>query len=205
MRLQSVAPLVRLAFLAFSPAFALSVRAAEMELRGEIVDSANGKLVAARVYVRHADGRHFFVESAAERGSAVVYDKTNWINARSFEKHTTISAHPFKAKLPPGQGVKLLSLERLEEMNRRAILAAFPLLTAGLLVGIAMQLQSGSYWEGWTSPKILSVVGLWLVFAILLYVRYAVHVRGKQVAWLTLMAFALLILALGSAHPLLSK
>jgi ABC-type transport system involved in cytochrome c biogenesis permease subunit len=116
-----------------------------------------------------------------------------------------VQVHRLKAKLPPGQGVRLLSLERLEEMNRRGILAAFPLLTAGLLVGIAMQMQSGSYWEGWTSPKILSVVGLWLVFAILLYVRYAVHARGKQVAWLTLMAFALLILALGSAHPLLAK
>src|SRR5262245_480089 len=39
-------------------------------------------------------------------------------------------------KLPPTQGFHLLNLERLETMNRRAILAAFPLLTAGLLAGI---------------------------------------------------------------------
>ncbi len=113
-----------------------------------------------------------------------------------------VQAHRLKAKLPPGQGLRLLSLERIEEMNRRAILLAFPLLTAGLLVGIALQMQGEPFWEGWTSPKILSVVGLWLVFAILLYLRYGVHVRGRQVAWLTVVAFVLLVMALVSpVHP----
>ena len=113
-------------------------------------------------------------------------------------------AHRLKAKLPPGQGMRLLSLERLEEMNRRAILLAFPLLTLGLLVGIALQLQHDSFLDGWTSPKILSAVGLWLVFAILLYLRYGIHARGRQVAWLTMVAFGLLVLALVSpVHPFL--
>src|SRR4051812_35472199 len=107
-----------------------------------------------------------------------------------------------RAKVPPGQGMKLLSLERLEVMNRRAILWAFPLLTAGLLIGVALQWHQGSFLEGWDSPKIVSALGLWLVFAILLYLRYGAHVRGRQVALLTLLAFALLLFALVSpVHP----
>jgi ABC-type uncharacterized transport system permease subunit len=100
-------------------------------------------------------------------------------------------------KLPPSQGVPLFSLERLEQMNRRAILAAFPLLTGGLLVGIVLQFTAGV--QDWFSLRILSVVCLWLVFAILLYLRYFVHVRGRQLALWTMFAFAILMIALISS------
>ena len=113
-----------------------------------------------------------------------------------------VQVHRLRAKLPPGQGMKMMSLERLESMNRWGILLAFPLLTAGLGVGIALQMHRGTFLQGWDSPKILSVLGLWLVFAILLYLRYGVHARGRQVAWLTMVAFAILIIALLSpVHP----
>ncbi len=109
-----------------------------------------------------------------------------------------------RAKLPPSQGMKLLSLERLEAMNRRAILWAFPLLTAGLLVGVALQIEHGDFGAGWTSPKILSSLGLWAVFAILLYLRYGIHARGRLVALLTMLAFAVLLCALvAPPHPFL--
>jgi ABC-type transport system involved in cytochrome c biogenesis permease subunit len=100
-------------------------------------------------------------------------------------------------KLTPNQGLPLFSLERLEQMNRRALLAAFPLLTAGLLVGIVLQFTAGV--QDWFSLRILSVVCLWLVFAILLYLRYFVHVRGRQLALWTMFAFAILVLALVSS------
>jgi ABC-type uncharacterized transport system permease subunit len=105
-----------------------------------------------------------------------------------------------KAKLPPGQGLSLMSLERLELMNRRAILASFPLLTAGLLAGFALQARDGVMADGWLSPKILSVVGLWIVFAILLVLRYAIHARGRQMAIWTMVAFAILLVALIFPH-----
>jgi ABC-type transport system involved in cytochrome c biogenesis permease subunit len=103
-----------------------------------------------------------------------------------------------RAKVPPGQGMKLLSLERLEAMNRRAILWAFPLLTAGLLVGVALQIHRGDFGQDWDSPRIVSGLGLWMVFAILLYLRYGVHARGRQVALLTMLAFVVLICLLVS-------
>jgi ABC-type uncharacterized transport system permease subunit len=102
-----------------------------------------------------------------------------------------------QAKLPPSQGVPLFNLERLELMNRRAILWSFPFLTAGLLAGFALQVDYGL---DWFNVRILSVVGLWIVFAILLYLRYWAHVRGRQLALWTMFAFAILVLALISPH-----
>src|SRR5205823_6185599 len=52
-----------------------------------------------------------------------------------------VQARRLRSKMLPGKGVRLLSLERLEEMNRRAIILAFPLLTAGMLVGAVLMLH----------------------------------------------------------------
>jgi ABC-type transport system involved in cytochrome c biogenesis permease subunit len=112
-----------------------------------------------------------------------------------------VQASRLRAKIPPGQGLRLLSLERLEEMNRRAIILAFPLLTAGVLIGIVLILQAGTDSPlNWTDPKILSTAVLWLVFAILLYLRYGFHLRGRRVALLTIAAFFLLLFTLATSH-----
>src|SRR5262249_25738239 len=66
-----------------------------------------------------------------------------------------VQARRLRAKVMPGPGMRLLSLERLEEMNRRAINLAFPLLTAGVLVGAALMLYRSEQIQGWTDPKVL--------------------------------------------------
>jgi ABC-type transport system involved in cytochrome c biogenesis permease subunit len=110
-----------------------------------------------------------------------------------------------KAKVPPRQGMKLLSLERLETMNRRAINWAFPLLTAGLLVAVIRALQNQEDFVSWTNPKLLSIAVLCVVCAILVYLRYALHIGGRQAAVWTIFAFVLLLLSLISpVHPLVS-
>jgi ABC-type uncharacterized transport system permease subunit len=112
-----------------------------------------------------------------------------------------VQSYRLKTKQMPSQGLRLWSLERLEAMNRRAIVLAFPLLTAGLLVAIAEMLEKpyeGQSLENW---KVLSTIALWIVFAILLYLRYRVHAGARQVALLTIVAFALMLLALISVHP----
>jgi ABC-type transport system involved in cytochrome c biogenesis permease subunit len=114
-----------------------------------------------------------------------------------------VQSHRLKSKAMPGHGLKLLSLERLETMNRRAVVAAFPLLTAGLLVGIALMGQQADGYTEWSHWKIIGTVVLWLVFAILLYLRFAVHVRGRRMALLTIVAFSLLLITLALAHPFL--
>jgi ABC-type transport system involved in cytochrome c biogenesis permease subunit len=84
-------------------------------------------------------------------------------------------------------------------MNRRAINLAFPLLTAGVLVGGALMLH-GAPLQGWSDPKVLGGIALWLVFALLLYLRYGVHLRGRRLAQLTIMAFMLLVFTLAASH-----
>src|SRR5262249_21431104 len=75
-----------------------------------------------------------------------------------------VQAHRLKTKTLPGKGVRLMSLERLESMIRHAIVTAFPLLTAGVLVGVALLIPRWSQ-VAWLDPRILSTAALWLVFA----------------------------------------
>jgi len=113
-----------------------------------------------------------------------------------------VQARRLRSKVLPGQGMKLLSLERLEEMNRRAILLAFPLLTSGVVVGMALLAHAAGGVRSWTDPRVLTAGVLWVLFAVLLYLRYSLHVRGRRVAILTIVAFVLLVVTLAVPHSL---
>jgi ABC-type transport system involved in cytochrome c biogenesis permease subunit len=112
-----------------------------------------------------------------------------------------VQSHRLRRKSPGTGGLRLLSLERLETMNRRAISAAFPLLTVGLLVGAALGYQRLGTTGPWLTPKVLGTVGLWLANAVLLILRYSWHARGRWLAFGTLGAFAILLIALATVHP----
>ncbi len=71
-------------------------------------------------------------------------------------------------------------------MNRRALNLAFPLLTAGLLVGALLLPKAPEVSDSWLSLKILSTAGLWLVFLVLLYLRYGAHVPARRLAALSI-------------------
>jgi ABC-type transport system involved in cytochrome c biogenesis permease subunit len=111
-----------------------------------------------------------------------------------------IQARRLKNKALPGTGIRLLSLERLEQMNRRAINWSFPLLTAGVLVGAWLMFHRANAWPSWADPRILGSVVLWLVFAVVLYLRYGIGLRGRRLAIMTIVAFALLLVTLVSEH-----
>lgn len=57
--------------------------------------------VPCRLYIEGEDGKFYFAKSASPEGSAVIYDVKR--NPLSLEQHTTLSAHPFVAELPPGK------------------------------------------------------------------------------------------------------
>jgi hypothetical protein len=86
-------------------------------LTGEVVDAATGRGLAARVYLQRDDGRWFFPESASPQGSALRYERRNWINTNAVEYHTTLSAHPFRVELEPGRYT--LTVERGKEFRPR--------------------------------------------------------------------------------------
>jgi ABC-type transport system involved in cytochrome c biogenesis permease subunit len=112
-----------------------------------------------------------------------------------------VQARRLRTKVPPGRGLRLLSLERLEAMNRRAVTAAFPLLTVGIVLGAALLFQSADRLAGWSDPRVLATGVLWVVFALMLFLRYGYHLRGRQVALLTIATFLLLLGCLTLAHP----
>lgn len=105
-------------------------------------------------------------------------------------------ANRLKHKRPPRFGVVLPSLEQTERLNRSAITLAFPLLTFGLLIGLALIVaERGASGPpiGWTDPKVISAAVMWLVFAVLLNARFRPAMRGPRVMLLTVVAFAFLV------------
>jgi ABC-type transport system involved in cytochrome c biogenesis permease subunit len=104
-----------------------------------------------------------------------------------------------KSKRPAPSGLALPSLEQSERVNREAITIAFPLLTFGLLIGMILSAQPRSpggeaaFTLRWTDPKVVSALGMWLVFAVLLHARFRPALRGRSVMVLTIVAFAFLL------------
>jgi ABC-type uncharacterized transport system permease subunit len=104
-----------------------------------------------------------------------------------------------KSKRPSRFGFSLPSLEQSERVNRGAITIAFPLLTFGLLIGLVLSVKTRDLTGGpginlsWSDPKVVSALGMWLVFAGLLHARFSPAMRGRSVMVLTIVAFALLV------------
>lgn len=86
---------ILLALLVASP-----LRAAE--LRGRIIDAVTGQPVAARLYLSDESGRWHQAQSSDPTGRALAY-AVERPATRSSEVHTTLSAHPFHADIPPGK------------------------------------------------------------------------------------------------------
>jgi ABC-type transport system involved in cytochrome c biogenesis permease subunit len=112
-----------------------------------------------------------------------------------------VQARRLRNKVNPGRVVPMLSLERLETMNRRAVTLAFPLLTAGLLLGSVLLRHGHGLGDNWLSLKVVSAAGLWVVFVVLVYLRYGTNVPPRRLALLAVAAFVLLVVALAAAHP----
>jgi ABC-type transport system involved in cytochrome c biogenesis permease subunit len=106
-----------------------------------------------------------------------------------------------RRKRPPFGGVQLLNLERLETMNRRAVVAAFPFLTVGLILGAVLLKSNHDVGMNWWSFKVLGTAGLWAVFLVLMYLRYSHSVSARRMAWLSLAAFLLTVVVLAAVHP----
>ena len=110
-----------------------------------------------------------------------------------------IQSNRLKHKRPPRFGFALPSLEQSERLNRGAISLAFPLLTAGLLIGVILTIvlnQAEGVRIGWTDPKVVSTIAMWVVFALLLHARYRPEMRGRRVMLLSVLAFLFLAFSL---------
>lgn len=68
-----------------------------------VEDAETRHPIPARLYLRSDSGTWYYFNSATRDGSAVRYEKQNWINKRSIEYHTTVTAHPSVARVPSGK------------------------------------------------------------------------------------------------------
>ena len=55
--------------------------------------------------------------------------------------------------------------------------------------------------QNWLSLKVLGTSGLWFVGVLLLVMRYAGHVPARRLAWLSILAFTLMVVSLAASHP----
>lgn len=83
--------------------------------RVEVVDAATGRPLPCRVTIRGPGGSWWFPASESPDGSAVPYRKPAIGRPEIAERHTTLSAHPFAVRLPPGRYA--ITVERGKEYH----------------------------------------------------------------------------------------
>ncbi|GFE62536.1 c-type cytochrome biogenesis protein CcsB [Geobacter sp. AOG2] len=77
----------------------------------------------------------------------------------------------------------------LDDLNYRAIMVGFPLLTLGIITGAAWANYAwGTYWS-WDPKETWSLI-VWFVYAAFLHARFTRGWVGKKAAWLSIIGFA---------------
>ncbi len=112
-------------------------------------------------------------------------------------------ARRLKRKLPRLSGPRLPSLEWLQQTNGRAMIVAVVMLAVGVAAGMILNLirRSGPGDRlPWHDPFVLAtlVMLVWLLLAVVVGGLYKPAARGRKVAYLTVVSFILLVLALGA-------
>ena len=108
--------------------------AQDVTVRGQIVDADSGQPIPARLYIQGDNRQWYFAQSDSPDGSAVHYKKQPPHIPQSVEMHTTLSKHPFRVELPPGQYTFRVergkeTVPRIQQVNvgRQPLELSFPL------------------------------------------------------------------------------
>lgn len=97
----------------------------------------------------------------------------------------------------------LPSTDVLDDMNYRAIMIGFPLLTLGIMTGSAWANYAwGSYWS-WDPKETWSLI-VWFIYAAFLHARLTRGWVGKRAAWLSICGFAATLFCYLGVNLLLS-
>jgi cytochrome c-type biogenesis protein CcsB len=95
------------------------------------------------------------------------------------------------------------SIKVLDDLNYRAIMIGFPLLTLGIITGAAWANYAwGTYWS-WDPKETWSLI-VWFVYAAFLHARFTRGWVGKRAAWLSIIGFAATIFCYLGVNLLLS-
>jgi len=89
---------------------------------------------------------------------------------------------------------RLPSLETLDQLNYRALSWGFPLLTLGIITGAVWGKYSwGSFWS-WEPREVFSLI-VWMLYAGLLQARLVAGWRGRRLATVTIIGFAVVLVS----------
>ena len=103
------------------------------------------------------------------------------IKAGSEESAEKPAGNALLAMFPP--------IKVLDDLNYRAIMVGFPLLTLGIITGAAWANYAwGTYWS-WDPKETWSLI-VWFVYAAFLHARITKGWVGKRAAWLSIVGFA---------------
>ena len=126
---------VRAWILALSIFGAVTLSAADkaapaIRVEGEIIDADTDRPLPARIHIQGGDGAWHFPQSESPAGSAIRYERQR-ANTQSLERHTTLSAHPFRIELTPGRYAFTVAhgKEFLPEKRDITVKAGMPKLT----------------------------------------------------------------------------
>ena len=112
-----------------------------------------------------------------------------------------VQARRLKRKLPPIEGLRLPSLEWLAKVNSRSVILSALLVGVGFLAGTILNVinRGGSATLPWTDPVIGSSAMMlaWLAAAAVFNAVYQPARRGRKVAYLTIVNFVFLVIAIG--------
>lgn len=114
-----------------------------------------------------------------------------------------LQSYRLKRKLPPWRGLKLPTLEWLEQINSRALSVSTWLVACGFGSGVVLgQIRNSGVigYSYWKDPAVWSLAIMlgWLVLIQLFRSIYPAARSGRKVAYLTVASFLFLLIAIGS-------
>lgn len=112
-----------------------------------------------------------------------------------------------KFKRSPAMLDRLPSLEAIEQLIIHTATLGFALITLGLVSGVII-IASGPTMLGhgwWYSPKVVFATLAWLVYAVVMNVRYTKTFRGQRAAWLSIVGFILVLATFVAALVMAEK
>ncbi|TLM66392.1 MAG: c-type cytochrome biogenesis protein CcsB [Deltaproteobacteria bacterium] len=95
------------------------------------------------------------------------------------------------------------SVKVLDDLNYKAIMIGFPMLTLGIITGAAWANYAwGTYWS-WDPKETWSLI-VWFIYAAFLHARFTRGWVGRRAAWLSITGFAATIFCYLGVNLLLS-
>ena len=115
-----------------------------------------------------------------------------------------VGERALKTKTSNALSGKLPSLETLDRVNFHALGFGFVLVTIGLGVGVAAAMETGQLGSSWwQDSKVVVSLAVWVFYAAVVACRLVRSLRGRRIAWLTVVGFVLVLLALVGTDLLL--